>query len=261
MTVCKVECDKCGKLISKSNYSKHIKRHIENPNSFNKESYKVSHDGLECQFCGKMAKNRNSLSNHERLCANNPDRHTSAIYSYNEDRKTGEVTTWNKGLTADTDDRVAKQRNSLLAYYDSNNGYWSGKTLPENMRKNIGNGVKQFLISNPDMVPYKRNHSSKESYPEMYFDELFQSEGIEVEKQYSVHSYHLDFCDPIKMVDIEIDGDQHYLDPKIVEHDKQRTEYLLSCGWKINRIRWSEFKCMDTHQKREVIIQIKELLK
>ena len=262
MQIPKVTCPICGQVISKSNATKHQRRHEVHPETFKSGTYKLNHDGLECQFCGKTCKNRNSLCNHERLCKNNPNKQETpaGFLQHNKDIQNGVIDIWNKGLTSKTDERVAQQQASLNKFYKTHDGVWAGKTLPEYMKKNIGKGVKQFLIENPDMVPYKRNHPSKESYPEKYFTKLFQQEGIKLVKQFSVHSYHLDFCDPDKKIDIEIDGDQHYLDPKIVEHDKIRNKFLEDNGWTLFRIRWSDYKKMTDQEKEQIVQKIKELL-
>ena len=110
------------------------------------------------------------------------------------------------------------------------------------------------------MVPYIRNHSSKESYPEEYFTELFNRENIKLIKQFAVGSYHLDFCDPNKKIDVEIDGDQHYPDAKIINHDRIRNKFLENNGWTIYRIRWSSYKVMTDKEKTHVINCIKQLL-
>lgn len=104
----KVICEICGQEISKSNYIKHIERHRNNPNSFEESKYKLKHDGLNCQFCGKTCKNRNSLCNHERLCKENPDRQVLNNINHNiiEGFNNKGRTAWNKGLTKDTDERV-----------------------------------------------------------------------------------------------------------------------------------------------------------
>ena len=51
-----------------------------------------------CKYCGKLCKNQNSLVQHEISCKENPNRLKSK-YSH---------TAWNKGLTKETDTRVAK---------------------------------------------------------------------------------------------------------------------------------------------------------
>lgn len=254
----KVKCSICGREISKSNITKHEAA----CNGIIKEiNYSLMHEGLECQFCGKTCKNKNSLCNHERLCKLNPNRQQGVGFTaFNEARKNGLTQSWNKGLNAETDERVAKFSESLKSYYENNPGFWTGKKLPEEMKKKIGQGVKQYLIENPDMVPYKRNHSSKESYPEHYFSEYFKTNNIEVIEQYSIHSYHLDFCNIEKKIDIEIDGEQHYVDHKIVAHDEKRNAYLQSLGWTIFRVRWSEYQKMSDESKADLLLKIKELL-
>ena len=115
------------------------------------------------------------------------------------------------------------------------------KKLSETMKKKIENGT--FI------VPYKRNHSSKISYPERYFMEVLKE--FPVKYNYQVGLYQLDFAIPEKMAYVEIDGEQHYVDKRIVEHDKKRTENLNSLGWKrLKRVRWSEFQKLSQDDKK-----------
>lgn len=62
----------------------------------------IIRDDLFCSFCGKQCKNENSFRNHERMCPQNPDQ------SYREKFNTCGHIAWNKGLTKETDERVAK---------------------------------------------------------------------------------------------------------------------------------------------------------
>lgn len=106
-----IVCEQCGKFISKSNYKKHLRRHINHPETFLDSKYKINHDGLICQYCGKECKNKKSLCNHERLCKENPNR--QIIKNFNVDVKPrigfndAGREAWNKGLTKDTDNRIA----------------------------------------------------------------------------------------------------------------------------------------------------------
>ena len=61
----------------------------------------------ECQFCGKVCKNLNSLRGHERMCPDNPDD------AYRKKFTTRGKPGWNKGLTKETNPSVAKYANSL----------------------------------------------------------------------------------------------------------------------------------------------------
>lgn len=123
----------------------------------------------------------------------------------------------------------------------------------------ISKSRNKYLLENPDKVPYKLNHSSKESYPEKYFNEIFTNECIKLERYYRVGLYELDFALVDKKIDIEIDGDQHYLDPKVTEIDIRRDKYLSDNGWKIIRIKWSEYKKLSKEEKENYIKWIRRI--
>lgn len=101
----KIICPECGQEISRSNFSKHERRHKNNPKTFDTR-YKLTHEGLACQFCGQTCKNRNSLCNHERLCKQNSNRQRSSFVNYNKLIQLGKRQVWNKGLTKENDDRI-----------------------------------------------------------------------------------------------------------------------------------------------------------
>lgn len=124
-------------------------------------------------------------------------------------------------------------------------------------KKKISEIRKKYLSENPDMVPYRLNHSSKESFPEKYFSEVFENENIKVERYFQVGLYELDFCIPDKKIDIEIDGNQHYYDDKIVESDKRRTLSLEESGWDIIRINWSDYQKMNLVDRKDYILKLK----
>ena len=123
-----------------------------------------------------------------------------------------------------------KNSESRRKFYETHDGPFKGKKHSEESKNKCSYSMKKFLELNPDMVPYVRNHSSKASYPEMYFNELFNKENINLNYHKQIGSYQLDFYNEEKLIDIEIDGEQHYVDSKMPEHDKKRTEYLESLG-------------------------------
>ena len=105
----------------------------------NAHPYKLNHDGLVCQFCGKECKNRNSLCNHERLCKLNPNRQLTKYEKYgpidgfnNKGR-----TAWNSGLTKETDNRVKKISESEKIYYETHDGTFLGKSHTEEAKIKI----------------------------------------------------------------------------------------------------------------------------
>lgn len=134
------------------------------------------------------------------------------------------------------------------------------RKLSDETKKKISESRKKYLLENPDMVPYKLNHSSKESYPEKYFSELFLKENIKVERYYYVSIYELDFCVIDKKIDIEIDGEQHFVDDGIRKSDENRNKYLQNLGWTIIRIRWSDYQKLSIEEKKNYISDLKKLL-
>ena len=170
---------------------------------------------------------------------------------------------WNKGLTKETDARLAKANIKLKARYASGEivSPQKGKPLSAEHRAKTSASMKKFYKEHPELVPYKLHHSSKESYPERYFNELFAKENIVgFERDYYVDGYYLDYAFLDKKIDFEVDGSQHYVDPKIVEHDKVRTQRLESLGWKTFRIDWRVWQKMSNDQKHEKIEEFKKLI-
>ena len=131
-----------------------------------------------------------------------------------------------------------------------------GRLHSDDTKRKISEIRKEFLKNNPNKVPYLLNHRYKETYPETYFKEVLPN----FIHQYKIPEtlYVADFANPIEKYIIEIDGEQHYLDNKIVEHDIKRTNILESLDWKITRIRWSVFQKLTFNEKYDIISKLNE---
>lgn len=139
-------------------------------------------------------------------------------------------------------------------------GTFKGKKHSEETKNKIRESRIKFLEENPDKVPYKLNHYSKgRSYAEEYWKNVLEANDIEFVEQYPINLYSLDFAILSKKIDLEIDGDQHYLDPRIVESDKKRDYFLSEMGWKIIRVKWSFYKKLDN--KAEFVYSLIQQLK
>lgn len=247
-----VICEHCGQEVSASNYSKHLRRHQNHPETFGESRYHIDHDDLFCKFCGKECKNKNSLVQHEIRCKLNPNKINTNIKDFNAK---GRIP-WNKGLTKETDKRIAISARHLSETMKVK----SGHPQSEETKLKISKARKKYLSEHPDKVPYIINHSSHISYPEQYFIDLFNAEGIDLKYHLQVSKYELDFYNDSKKIDVEIDGEQHYLDKRIYDSDRDRDKFLSSLGWNTFRIRWSEYKKLTLNEKIEIINQIKSLL-
>lgn len=131
----------------------------------------------------------------------------------------------------------------------------------EETKQKISEIRKNYLAKHPEKVPYRLNHHRKgPSYPELYFQKLFEKEQIDLEPEIPYAIYQLDFANIQKKIDIEIDGDQHYLDKKIIESDKRRNAVLEKDGWLTFRIKWSDYQKLAHEEKQKVIEAIRKLL-
>ena len=146
-------------------------------------------------------------------------------------------------------DLIMRSRSEAIKLGHKNSSY----VMSEETKKKISISRTKYLKENPDQVPYLLNHSSKESYPEKYFTQIFKNEKLKVEKYFRFDLYELDFAIPEKKIDIEIDGSQHRVDPKIVESDKKRDQLLKEDGWDIIRVNWSKYQKLEKKDKKEYV--------
>lgn len=131
------------------------------------------------------------------------------------------------------------------------------RKLSENTKIKISIARKKYLELNPDKVPYLLNHYSKgESYPEKYFNEIFKNNNLIFDRYLQISYYQLDFAFIEKGINIEIDGEQHYLDVKVIESNKRKDCFLIENGWDIIRIRWSDYQRMNIEQRKKYIDEL-----
>ena len=156
-----------------------------------------------CPECGKEY-SKNGIGTH--IWRN----HTEEGKQFNPNKGFKDRTriAWNKGLTEETDERVRKYVKTLRKRFKNKEIIPSflGKEHSVETKKKISESRRKFLLENPEKVPYKLNHSSKQSFPEKFFETLFINNGLIFEKEYHVSTYWLDFCFN-KTFYVEIDGE------------------------------------------------------
>ena len=127
-----------------------------------------------------------------------------------------------------------------------------GRPLTDEIKKKISIARTNYLKENPDKVPYKLNHYSKgQSYPESYFEKWLLDNEISFISEQQVSIYSIDFR--IGDIALEIDGEQHYVDERIVKSNFYRDEYLKSIGIQTIRVRWSHYQKLSDDEKKDYL--------
>lgn len=212
-------CNKCSKDFE--NRYAYIGHHKTCGKSVNKKSVNIRCiDLMRCKYCNFETYSIPKLGGHVSVCKLNPDYEKIKLKRI----ENGKVS---RSHSQETKDKISASR-------------------------------KKYLLENPDKVPYLLNHSSKESYPEKYFTEVFKNEGIDVVKNFRIGLYQLDFSIPEKKIDIEVDGSQHYFDKKIVDSDIKRTKFLEENGWDVIRINWSHYSKLYLYEKELFVNKLKK---
>ena len=155
----KIICELCGQEISKSNYSKHLRRHKNHPETFN--IYKVDHEGTTCKFCDKKLPTRIGLIAHESCCKLNPNRKLTAYEIHGTLCKGEQHKSWNRGLTKETDERVRKNAETLKLRYASGElkGSFTGRHHTEETKMKL----RKIAIDNKlGGHPYKKTFIYKD---------------------------------------------------------------------------------------------------
>lgn len=119
------------------------------------------------------------------------------------------------------------------------------RNISSETKKKISESRKRYLAENPDKIPYRLNHKSKgESYPERYFREWLEKENIQFKQEFRFGVYSFDFL-VNDLIDLEIDGSQHYVDKRINSSDLLRDKQTEDAGFKVYRINWSEYQQLE----------------
>ncbi len=245
----KTKCSSCGKEITNCNFKQHFnscgKQKI---NDKLKEEWQQPNGTYKCPHCGKEYTKKGIYIHIWR-------KHTEEGKKFNPN--IGYVKGVRKGINKFTKAKKLGLPKPIIK--EESRKKWSekatGRKHSNKTKEKISKIRKQYLKENPDKVPYLLNHyTNGESYPETYFRKIFEKYDIQYEQEKREGLYSLDFV--VGVFDIEIDGNQHYLDERIIESDKRRTKYLESIGYKIIRIRWSEFQKKNYYYRHKFINEL-----
>jgi hypothetical protein len=228
----KTTCKICGKLFDVANIKKH-EASCGRPDT----KYHVTHDGLDCIFCGKTCKHKNSLAQHELRCKENPNRKSwDCLAKFIEQ----EVDTLkvDGGLNKETCPRVAKAANTLAQRFKSGElipnqkgkpGTFLGKSHTEESKAKIRISTLKYLEDTVGLRPRYNINACR------YIDSLntkfkWHLQHAENGGEQFVCGYFLDGYDSKLNIAFEYDEPKHYLDIVnniLCERDVSRMRFII----------------------------------
>ena len=135
-----------------------------------------------------------------------------------------------------------------------------GRKHSEKTKKLLSEKRKKWISENPDKSPYIVSHKSRgETYPEKYFREWMEKENIPFQQEYRFKLYAFDFL-VNERIDLEIDGDQHKNDKRIIEHDIKRDNKSKDAGFIVYRIMWSDYQKLNQEERESFLSELKNFL-
>lgn len=235
-TICKV----CGREISNTNLQKHLNAH----NKVNPYKYKLNHEGLECQFCGKVCKNRNSLCNHERLCKENPDRQLTnyekfgPIKGFNDK---GRVSN-RKGLTKENDESIRQMCKTRQTHFEQGLFTYSGHPHSQETKDKL----RQIAI--------ERNFGGTNRRKTFDYDGITLESSYELLVAQELDKNNIRWNRPQRFYYVDPYGNKHHYTPDfyLPEYDvylDPKNDYLINytnpfTGYKdVDKIKWVSEQC------------------
>lgn len=167
-------CSKCGQFFDVAN----LKKHEASCGKFDGQRH-ISHEGLICEFCGKLCKNKNSLAQHELRCKENPERKdfnnlASFVLKESSEAKAARYSHCHETLRARiASGEVTFDNNVYTKYkFGTYRGYhcdssWELAFVIYNLDHNIS------FVRNIDRFPYLYNEVIHYYYPDFVVEDTY----------------------------------------------------------------------------------------
>lgn len=240
----KYKCD-CGKIFDKksslNSHAAKCDKYIKEKNTYSK--YKNS-EGIYICECGKQYTNYQSFNGHLGHCRIHRSvlgKDCSEEFFHKRDMKI-----WGSNLLPEEKRKECYKKASETIKNKIKSGeiipIWKGKHLPEEMKNKIRASHYKYLSDGKQHGAFIKN---KPSYIEQWFidniiNKLELYNKFDIVREFAFYPYFMDFAFVNVQLDVELDGEFHYIRESNIEHDKKRNEYILSKNWKIYRIRYND---------------------
>ena len=192
---------------------------------------------MNCEFCGKLCKHKNSLAQHELRCKENPNRKNfSSFEAFNKQEALIKETV---GLSKETSIRLANSAKTLKARYQSGElvnamkgkpGTFTGRKHREESKAKTRASTLAYIENTygPLKVRYNVNACRYIDYLNTRFG--WQLQHAENGGEIRVCNYFLDGYDATLNIAFEYDEPRHYIDAQaniLCERDISRMQIII----------------------------------
>ena len=151
---------------------------------------------------------------------------------------------WNRGLTKETNETIAKASLAVRGKYKSGElaPPFKGRHHSEETKQKLREaGIRSQAEGRSWNIGQSR-WNNEPSYPEQFFMQVIENEFRDKDyiREYPLGRFSLDFAWEKKKKCIEIDGEQHYSFPGYAERDIRKNKAIEDASWSLLRIRWTE---------------------
>lgn len=133
------------------------------------------------------------------------------------------------------------------------------KNMSDEQKKKISKMNRDRILSRYEQgdmrIGWQNRSRFGSSYPEQYFEQVLTERNIEFSREVRIGRWFIDFV-LINNIALEIDGRQHK-DEDRKRRDEEKDEYLISNGWKVFRINWTNPKSKTS--KKYLMDKLEEL--
>ena len=229
------KCKYCGKTFdTKQEYSGHVSACSENPKY--KERLKqleiarsrINNSGeYYCKFCGKLIHNKGCLAIHEKACELNPNREKCP----NRIGNGGGYPAWNKGKTAQDDERILKAVITYRKHLEEGKFTVKGTPHTDEMKRHLREKMIEYIKLTGN-GKFGQHFSIKGCE---YIDKLNESRGWHLVHamnggEMQVCGYFLDGYDKELNIAFEYDEPKHYKSVSeniLTDRDIKRQEEII----------------------------------
>jgi len=195
----------------------------------------INNSKRKCPVCGLIT-SKYGIKNHIRL------KHTNKGQEYCKNKNSLSNRGWKKGLTKETDKRVAKNAKAVSKAIKGENHPFYNKKHSEKSKKKMSKSMKKAHEEGRAGSWLDSRDKNNVSYPEKFFKRVIKNnfEDKKYNYEYRFGKFSIDFAWVHKKLAIEIDGSQHERFKEQIRRDKEKDKLLKKNGWEILRIKWKD---------------------